>query len=237
MSRFFYHALGVGLGGRIKRPFCDVIESQAATALGIGGGYASSRVDGYRFKDIVSVRSAAVYAAGSEAAEDLFGTSITVTVEGLDILGVITAERITARLASRHALKDAAPAITAIGTEFVGLRIAGHPIELDLDRDAFFPQRTFGEFETHTKDGSGFLRSQSGKGTLCSLVKAFPRMPGDLSCDGNSIKVPSVGRVFLGEVLVTPYARRLTMLRVELGSPVGGDLECATGEVDGSTFP
>ena len=54
--RFFYHALGVGLGGRITRPFCDVVEAQAATALPVVGGYASSRVDGYRFHDIVSIR-------------------------------------------------------------------------------------------------------------------------------------------------------------------------------------
>jgi hypothetical protein len=54
---------------------------------------------------------------------------------------------------------------------------------------------------------------------------------------GHTIRVPTVGTIYLGEVLVSQYARRLTMVRVELGSPVGGRLEVASGEINGSTYP
>ena len=66
--RFFYHALGAGLRGRITRPCCELIDAQATTALPSVGGYASNRVDAYRFRDIVSVRSARAYAVVEMAA-------------------------------------------------------------------------------------------------------------------------------------------------------------------------
>jgi hypothetical protein len=225
-GRFFYHAFGVGLGGRITRPFCDVIESQAATALATVGGHGSSHVDGYRFKDIVSVRSARGYAVGSETPDGSFNTSITVTVEGLNILDVITAGAITARLSSRHAPDATEPVISAVGTEFRDLRIGGHRVEVEVDRELFFEERTYTAFKQHATDKGCREPWSESKGTvLCSLVKAY------------SIHVPTVGTVVLGETLVSQYSRRLTMVRVELGSPVAGSLEVASGEVNGSTYP
>ncbi|SRR5260221_5583561 len=224
--RFFYHAFGVGLGGQIRRPFCEAIESQGATALGTVGGYGSSHVDGYRFKDIVSVRSASAYAVGSEAPDGSLNTSITVTVEGLNILDVITAGTITARLASRHAPDAPEPAISAVGTEFRDLRIGGHPVDVEVDGELFFEERTYTALTQHVAGkGRRDPWNESKGAVLCSLGKAY------------SIRVPTVGTVVLGETLVSPYARRLTMVRVELGSPVAGCLEVGSGEVNGSTYP
>lgn len=42
--------------------------------------------------------------------------------------------------------------------------------------------------------------------------------------DGNSITVPGWGTLFLGDVLISPHTRRLTMLRARLGSDGGGGL-------------
>jgi hypothetical protein len=266
IRRFFYHAYGVGLGGRITRPFCDVIEAQGATALPIVGGFASSRVDGYRFRDIVSVRSARIHAVGTEEADGSFNTSVSVTVEGLNILDVITAESLTARLSSYHAPEAPQPRITALGTDFRGLRIGGHPIEVELDRPLFCQELTHDEFKEYVTRKSdpaavsqqflwgrgdeqrkafGSLVPQGAEGwpeskagtVLCSLVKDVGAKTPELTTQGYVIRVPMVGTVYLGEVIVSSHARRLTMLRLEMGSPVGGRLEACSAEVDGSTFP
>jgi hypothetical protein len=276
--QFFYHALGVGLGGRITRPFCDVIEAQAATALPIVGGYASNHVDGYRFHDIVSVRSARIHAVGTEDKKGGFNTSVSVTVEGLNILDVVTAESITARLSSFHGPDDAQPRITALGSNFRDLRIGGRPIDVELDH-LFYQERTHDQFKYYvTREANPdavskqFLwgrtdkeREEFGecvpqvpperperpegpegpernwpeaKGTVrCSLVRRLGAEMPELSTRGYTIKVPMVGTLFLGEVLVSEYQRRLTMLRLEMGSPVEGRLEVASGGVDGSTYP
>ena len=225
--RFFYHAFGVGVGGRITRPCCQVIDAQAMTALPSVGGYASSRLDGYRFRDIVSMRSVWTYAVGSQADDGSFNTSITVTVEGLNILDVITAESITARLGSRHTTGDAEPAITAVGTEFRDLRIGGAPLSIQINCQPLFQERPYSAFkdEPKQKRAEPWLVSKDGQRMLGSVFTP------------HQIDVPSVGRVFLGEILLLPYARRLTMVRVAMGSPVAGDVELASGEVNGSTFP
>jgi hypothetical protein len=236
-SRFLYHAFGVGLGGRITRPFCDVIEAQAATALPTVGGYASSRVDGYRFKNIVSVHSAWAYAAGSEGKDGAYNTSITVTVEGLNILDVITAERLTARLASQHTANDRDPVISAVGSEFRDLRIGGHPIDVEVD-DWLLEGRGFGDFNEGLKSKPRAGALQGNKGVVgCSPFKSRGNAPAGVDFKGNVIRVPTVGTIVLGELLVSQYARRLTMIRVELGSPVGGRLEAGFGESNGSTYP
>jgi hypothetical protein len=43
----------------------------------------------------------------------------------------------------------------------------------------------------------------------------------------NTVSIPGFGRVFFGEITITPQSRRLTMVRLDLGSPIGGDCACA----------
>lgn len=49
--------------------------------------------------------------------------------------------------------------------------------------------------------------------------------------------IPDFGTLFLGEVLMQDFARRLTMMRFQLGSPVAGGLTVAAAEVNGSLYP
>jgi len=237
--RFLYHALGVGVAGQITRPFCDVIEAQAATSLGIVGGYASSHVRDYRFRDIVSVRSARVYAVGSEGPRNTYNTSITATVEGLNILDVITADVLTARLTSKHVDNADEPSITSAGTEIRGLRIAGVPFDGELDPELTQER----EYATFSKYAANRRAESNNKGNdPRNGDSAWTESKGRLFCPlvtrrDYVVRVPSVGTVFIGETFVSKYARRLTLLRVELGSPVEGRLEFASGECNGTTYP
>jgi len=48
------------------------------------------------------------------------------------------------------------------------------------------------------------------------------------------VTVPDFGKIFFGELLITGQSRRLTMVRLELGSPIGGYVACAEVENNGS---
>ena len=48
------------------------------------------------------------------------------------------------------------------------------------------------------------------------------------------VTVPDFGKIFFGELLITDLSRRLTMLRLELGSPIGGVIACGEVETNGS---
>jgi hypothetical protein len=50
----------------------------------------------------------------------------------------------------------------------------------------------------------------------------------------NTVSVPGFGRVSFGEITLAPESRRLTMVRIALGSPVGGDFACADVMDNGS---
>jgi hypothetical protein len=72
----------------------------------------------------------------------------------------------------------------------------------------------------------------------CTLVKSVEHdQPNVLKTYGNVIIVPQFGKVFLGEMTVKSGTRHITMLRLELGSPIGGGINFGGGGGNGSTWP
>jgi hypothetical protein len=159
-DHFIYHAFAIGVSGRITAPFDEIIPVQASCALPEGGGFGTSRVDDFQFRNILSFGSADAVVAGSDSPADnnsLDGLTefekqkttpdpkgpshdavATVIVEGLNVLSIVTADRIVARIASSHPFDiDKPSSITPIGSYFENLRIAGHKITLDLALDRF----------------------------------------------------------------------------------------------------
>ena len=59
-----------------------------------------------------------------------------------------------------------------------------------------------------------------------------PPFPGSKITD-HTVRVPGFGKIVFGELLLTALSRRLTLLRLELGSPEGGDVAAAEVESNG----
>ena len=55
--------------------------------------------------------------------------------------------------------------------------------------------------------------------------------------DHHIVTVPNFGKIFFGEILIGAISRRLTMLRLSLGSPVGGSLAFDEVETNGGWYP
>lgn len=132
-GRFLYHAHAEGLSGRITLPFHDVIEVQGVSALPMNGGHSTSRVEGFRYKNILSTGPIHTLAIGELSQRDpSYHTVAIATIEKLDILGLLTAERIVARIMSKHPVGKGAASIMVVGSRFEGLRIGGVPVEVEL---------------------------------------------------------------------------------------------------------
>ncbi len=133
-----FNASATGLAGHITNPFQHVIESQAPSALSSVGGYSGARVPGFRFKEVISFRSAATQVIGDFSEDtDSWDTVVTSTVEGLEILGVVQAERVVARIATRH-FRDpqlGPDSIRPLGSQIDGLVIAGVEADIVWNRD------------------------------------------------------------------------------------------------------
>jgi len=70
-------------------------------------------------------------------------------------------------------------------------------------------------------------------------VELLEKLPGILSRGrhGHALVVPHFGTIHLAEILVEHGRKSLTMLRVELGSPVEGRLLVGTAEAGGTSQP
>ncbi len=82
-------------------------------------------------------------------------------------------------------------------------------------------------------------KSHTNDGLICSIVDGFEGVPKNFpgKVFAHSIYVRDFGRIFFGEVIVQGGTYSLSMLRVKLGSPVGGDVSVATARSNGKTYP
>jgi hypothetical protein len=239
---YLYNANALGLAGEIRRPVQRVIENQASTSLGMIGGIGYAEVKNFELKGIVSFRRAFAETSGSfDSDGQTHNTSARVAVEGLNVLDVISADKVIARLSSRYFAGDAEPRIVASGTHFENLRILGEPVDPELVTKVFDENDTFAKFEkARLSLRDDLFRKWSSPdpsaerlffGSLVERVSLHSDLR--LKRRGSIIEIANFGRVYLAEFLIQHSHRQLNMLRLELGSPVAGRLLIASASCNG----
>lgn len=221
---FHFHAQGHAFSARFDRPVPLIVEAQAATSLPSIGGHAKSRVENFRAEHLVSFKVAHTHVSGSWQDDDTVTTNSTTTIEGLNILDTITADRIVARLTSVYKRNQASKTethIVALGSHFDNLHISGHEVKVKLRHELFLDCPTFEHLRKYIASDkkSGKIASVEGEAACCSLVDTIQTdIPGVVR-KGHILQIPHLGEVALGEVFAVPGTRTLTMLRLNLGSP------------------
>jgi len=224
-----YHAEASVLKGHLKLPVTQEIEPQTHSKLGEEGEYFSQRSDGYRLESVISFRSSYTHVVGNPSLKPGEGwhTLTTTVVEGLNVLDVLTADRVVGQTITEHPLVGYVPSISFLGTRFENLRIAGHPVDLEFNHEIFgskpaedapysrdrgFLARVSDQYERirQHKDLPAELlerynRLSSTLGALeaveCSLVsQAAGRYPGRTF--GHVIVIPGFGAISLAKVTV-----------------------------------
>src|SRR5262249_48565430 len=100
---FAYHAQAIGFSASLVTPAPEIIPGQASVSRSQTGGESPSLVRDFDWKGIFSFKEAAAYVTGSSDAHHTdFTTLATVTVRGLNIANMITADQIIARVSSHH---------------------------------------------------------------------------------------------------------------------------------------
>ncbi len=275
--RFLYHAHGSAIGGSITQPFKADIASSSATSLPIIGGFASAKDGAYQLKDVISYQSAHTYVSGIQTGDGAYNSVVTCVVEGLNILHMITADAVIGRVSSNH--KDGEqPEIIPLGSSFENLKIAGQPVQVDLNHDLFTQNPTHAALFSHHESGkgnkgstksttkaryhwgvdsekvppalakgmlmepgAGWSKSKSNTVLHTSLVKQVRPVGTGNSAEelpyAYAIYIPHVGNLYLAEVFSSADTKRLTMLRLELGSPFAGTVAAAEPVTNGVWFP
>ena len=235
---FHFHAEGHALSGEFRHPGRSLIEAQASASLPTIGGHARASVDHFFHSDFVSFRTAHTHISGRRIG-DTFKTHATTIIEDLNVLDVVTVDRIICRLTSTHNPKNPEGHIVADGSEFHNLRVAGFDVKVVLRHNLLVQCPTFQDLLNHVKNGGEADREcrKNERVVVCSLVDRIDtKLPG-VDPRKHVFEVPNFGKVSLAEVFAEPGTRTLTMLRLELGSPHVASLTAAEARTNGLPPP
>lgn len=138
-TRFRHRGAAYGAAGILTTPFNEIIPTQASSHLAEFGGHGTSQSENFAHRNILRFDRAHTEVTGSHSddANPIHSTLVKSTVEGLNIMGMITADRVVANLVSTyvHGGQDPEPAVNLIGSRFENLKIAGMPVKVTLNLD------------------------------------------------------------------------------------------------------
>jgi hypothetical protein len=228
MQKFLFSGRAIALRGSIRKPYLREFGEHAVLSTVAGlAGRSHARHERFSIDKAISYR-AAESEINARFENGLYRTTVTSTIEGLDIAGgKFTADLVHCRLESVYDPKvydfRQTSRILPTGSRFVGLRVEGEERRPELPP----------AFSLTKEEVDDFLYCQDDRhrGDRKYYPGIFPE----------PIRVPDVGTFYLAEwVWVNPEERsdqHLTMLRFALGSGLGMDGDGASAGVDGKGWP
>jgi hypothetical protein len=233
---FAFHAQAIGLSAALYKPCCENIPGQASVSLSQTGGETYSVIRDFNWKGLISFDEASAYVTGS-IDHGSRNTLSTVTVRNLNVANMVHADLVVARVSSRHDPGSPEGQITFAGSMIRNLTIAGETVDVAFDTRPFTALPTYSEFAKNL-DSVGATnprRSPYSELITASLVsEPIECNAGD--CDGYTVNIPEFGTIYIAQVIIKPSYRRVSMLRFELGCPIGGSVEACGGESNGAEY-
>jgi hypothetical protein len=224
-----FHAEANVLYANLKQPLEEEIRPQAFVKLPRGGQYQFRQADPFHFEGILSYKSGYTQVAGHPSLKKAgFETLATSVVEGLNVLDVVTADRVVGQISTWHPVygEGQVPSVTFLGTRFENLRIDGHQVEVERDLEILGPRHDddrsyFDDRDVRNRIGEQYdtiattknlpkwaseeypknRPAQKGQNELkCSVINGVKGSPGFPF--GHVIDLPHFGRIYLGELKV-----------------------------------
>jgi hypothetical protein len=222
----FYNAEAYVLSADLQQPVPAVIKNTAVT-LPDDGQYTFDQSTPYQLFGVLSYRSGYAQVSGHEdARHNGFRTLTTAAIEDLNVLDVVTADRVVGQISTVHHYDGQVPSVTFLGTRFVNLRIGGHKV--DIDQDIHILGARSADDRSYLDDPDVLARMSKQYSRIresenlpdwaaeqfrwdkaaanlpgqasCSLVNRINGAPG--VCFGHVIDLPHFGKIYLGELCV-----------------------------------
>lgn len=172
----------------------------------------------------------------------------------------LAVDHLRAGLLARSGGRSGEPSIQTGDLAIDGVDIGGCGLVVDVDHELFARYDTRSKVLT-AADKAAFMRQRGanflvstgtrGAGGSQFLIQAdgtiyatvvreirWKRKPyPGATIDHHVVTVPGFGRIYFGEIFVSTVSRRVTMMRLQLGSPVGGFVAFSEAESNGSWYP
>jgi hypothetical protein len=171
----YFHAEAHALAGQLVLPFKEEIKKQAFVKLegqleGLSDeeraqrNYFSQHAKNFRLESIISYAAAHTQVSGHVSKKHP-GASVTLAtseVIDLNVLNVVTADRVVAQISTTHYPGVRAPEVTFLGTHFENLRIARHRTEPYLRLD-LVGEKPADATAMHVSQGTNFMKAVEGQ--------------------------------------------------------------------------
>jgi len=216
---FIYSAYAQSIGGVLSKPLTTFLTDGPSASLPVIGGLVAHEKEDVRFKigsaEVLRVGRAAASVSGQTSTQGFLSVA-TATVEKLNILDVVTADRVVAKVTSLYSGRSSKFFIS--GSHFENLRIDGKPFECDYRCE-----------ETNSFDAVLSARE---------LVVSRPWKCKFSDCEGKEndscqIYVEQFGTIHLGEKIIYGDKVILSMIRIEFGCPYDGSVAVANASTNG----
>jgi len=188
LNSHYFHAEAHALTGKLTKPFEEQIKKQAFVKLEgqsqhlllesngekleeieairklrekrAQENYFSQHAKNFRLEGIISYTAAHTQVSGHRSKKNpqAFVTLATSVVENLNILNVVTADKVVGQISTTHFPGQYSPHVTFLGTHFENLRIARHKCEPAL-KLAFAGARPDGKEAIYPAKGTGLIAS------------------------------------------------------------------------------
>jgi len=133
-----FHAEATVFEGKLDLPLVEKIERQAFLKHNSQQEtYLSQHAKDFKLEGVISYRSAYTQVAGNKGRKPGVGwtTLATSVIENLNILDVVTIDRVVSQIGVDHPDVGYVPAVYFLGTRFDNFRISGKEVKVDIDLD------------------------------------------------------------------------------------------------------
>jgi len=243
------------------------IPTLGSSAIPIVGGHSRHRVANFcytashpRHITLLSAQRVETMARGKCLPNKQFETEIGAVVRSLSVV-----EKLHVDLVEMHqrglATEEAGSSVsstTTRGSKIEGLRLGNVEVNVELDEEPFATCGTKKELDAfyarqsdayrkancarfHTAADEKSITPYKGKYYSSVVRKISLNGPAaelqSIHVDEYSIQWDGFGKIFLGEVIVSDLDRRITMIRLKMGSAAGGGGSAGDGQHNGVTMP
>lgn len=255
--RFVFHGHACAYSGRLYRPEDITIPSPASSVLPVTGGRSDAAGKRQRFAPYLSVGPSSTSAQGlfgdrrqavamthERVREDALVASTTASADVSDVAADSRRFLVRSIKAGLVATSPPGPGQPPIRltrqTAIRGVSIDGYELSVVLDLRRFEQADTFDALARTTVLATGPVFERHEDLIYTTIVRelkwAKKAHPAAI-LEGHCLHVPGFGRVFFGEMTVERSARRVTMMRLRLGSPIALHAGFADVGANGSWYP
>jgi hypothetical protein len=246
-GRFMFAGHATGVAARFHRlddteNLNHVVPMQGSSVVPVSGGRSNHLVEGYRFdvdaprrRCLIRVDRVETLAEGRDT-NGSYETEVSATVTGLHIVEKLHCDLVRMHMVSTY--KDGgAPLVTTAGNRLDGLRLGDIGVKVTFDEAPLANAGNEDQFLAwHGRRGKA-CGSFAGhrRSTIVRDIELIGNGPErqNMTVDGNVIRWVGFGRIILGELHVKGNLRRLTLVRLEMGSDAGGDGSAGDGQSNG----